>query len=295
MNILILGDGYAAGYIKSELAKNEDNCVKVITRKDVDYTCIDTLGSYIDDEFRYQEGIDVVINCSGYTGTPNIDSAEYEKDLCWKLNVTAPINVQHICRSYGIAYIHISSGCVYTGYSRVFNESDTPNFGLFDAESSFYSKSKHAFELQSAQLPGIIFRIRMPFGPDKHSRNYLSKIVSYDNLIDYVNSRTYMPDFAKAVAYVIEQLDSPKLTQRIDSQHTVFNVVNDDPLSVKEATEIMLQHGYGNPNWQFVDISKLNLAAGRSNCIVSADKIKRFGVNIRTDRECLLEALQAIK
>lgn len=280
--ILILGRGYVANYISKHLAGAYKVCI--VSKTELDYT-----NRHIFEKELKWRSPDIVINCSGYTGTPNIDSAEYEKELCWKLNVTIPINVHNICVENNIDYIHISTGCIYTNYDKIYDENDTPNFGLFDVDSSFYSKSKHAYELQAAQLPGTSIRIRMPFASDTHARNYLTKIKSYDSLITNINSKTYIPDLARAVSFLID-----KVRWIRPRKNEVFNVVNSQPLSTIEVCELMEKYRYANPNWQFVDIDKIPIKAGRSNCVLSTQKIESIGFKIRTERECLEETLQGI-
>jgi dTDP-4-dehydrorhamnose reductase len=55
--------------------------------------------------------------------------------------------------------IHIGSGCVYSGYDKIYSEEDTPDFGSDSYESSFYSKTKDAFEKLSRHMDRYIFRI----------------------------------------------------------------------------------------------------------------------------------------
>ena len=111
--------------------------------------------------------------------------------MCYELNTFTPLRISNLCKTYGINYIHISSGCIYTGYEKQFTEEDAPNFGLFSKESSTYSKSKHAYELGCDY--GLIIRVRMPFCDQLHDRSYLTKILKYNNLINQVNSKTYVP------------------------------------------------------------------------------------------------------
>ena len=82
---------------------------------------------------------DVAVNCSGYTGKPNVDACEDEKWKCWEYNVTAPVRTAETLNLFRIPVIHISSGCIYEG-DEFFTEDHMPNFGLYTDHSSFYSK-----------------------------------------------------------------------------------------------------------------------------------------------------------
>ena len=50
-----------------------------------------------------------------------------------------------------------------------------------------------------------------------------------------------------------------------------------------------------NLNWNWVDIEELDLAAGRSNCILDTTKVKEeYGYTLSTETEALKKALGAI-
>jgi dTDP-4-dehydrorhamnose reductase len=234
-------------------------------------------------KFLLNGGYNVVVNCSGFTGKPNVDEAESRKSDCWRLNVTSPLRINEMCDELEVNYIHVSSGCIYDGYHSEFTELDTPNFGLFQNHSSFYSKSKHAFELMSAHLNGQVLRMRMPFGSDISYRNYLSKIARYTDLVDYQNSKTYIPDFCNVVSLLIDRYDGRYYTSR-----QIFNVVNPSPLYTREVCEIMQKYGRQNNYWKFVPMSDLQIVAPRSNCVLNGDKLNQI-YQMKTETEALEE------
>lgn len=257
-NILILGKGYLGTAIHNRL-----NCF-IKSSNELNYHDPSVLQKFI-----LNNDIKIVINCSGFTGKPNVDEAETKKELCWELNVLSPLRVNRLCNDLGVRYIHISSGCIYDGYHTEWSESDTPNFGLFQNHSSFYSKSKHAFEIFSEELSNIILRIRMPIGDDISSRNYLTKISKYTNLIDYLNSKTYIPDLCEVVYKLC--FDNIKLNRR-----EIINVVNPEPLTTSEVCKIMKKYGFHNSNWKFIPLTELGTVANRSNCVLNSDKVNRI-------------------
>lgn len=262
--ILILGNGY----IGFELFKHltvEKHDVTIVDRKSLDYHDSHTLWKYI-----INNDIGTIINTFGFTGTPNIDEAESRKEDCWNLNVVVPQKVASLCERAEVRYIHISSGCIYSGYEYNFSENYTPNFGLFD-DSSFYSKSKHAFETLTRDLKMKLLRIRMPVSDDIESpRNYLKKIMDYPNLIDFKNSKTYIPDLC---GFVNALIINPETNW--NAKQDIYNVVNPDPLTTKEVIQKLNDMNLGgwkklNPNW--VDVKSLKMAAPRSNCILDNHK-----------------------
>lgn len=271
-NILILGRGYVGKYLADALSKTYN--VILVSRDDINYHNPTILSRSI-----YNNNIQYVINCSGFTGRPNVDEAEHKKELCWELNVLTPLQVASACNLTGARLIHISSGCIYNGYDKVFTEEDSPNFGLFD-HSSFYSKSKHAFELMSRHLGVKILRLRMPICDNITSpRNYISKILKYPKLIDFQNSKTYLPDLC---GFVQELISNQSISWR---GQDIYNVVNTDPLTTKTVIDIISNLGVrSNPEW--VDVSELDIVAPRSNCILDNTKASKL-YTFKTEKEVL--------
>lgn len=281
-SVLILGNGYIGNYVYNFLNKND---FKVIKKSSQELNYHDKGEIY---KFILNNNVHCVINCSGFTGRPNIDEAELKKELCWELNVLSPLRVSHVCRLLGMGYIHVSSGCIYDGYEKEWEENDNSNFGLFSNNSSFYSKSKHAFEILSEELRGVILRIRMPFGPDSSHRNYLTKIRKYDNLINFKNSKTYIPDLCGFIKNILELDD-----EYFWNKKQIFNIVNPSPLWTNEICDIMKDYGFDNRNWEFTTLDALNIIAGRSNCIMNNDKASQI-YKFKTEREALNECFKTI-
>lgn len=278
-NVLIIG----AGYVGAELyySGSCNNQYWLRSRKTLDYADESVLRKFI-----LNNGIKYIINCSGFTGRPNVDEGELKKEECWDLNVRIPLKVSRTCRALDIDYIHISSGCIFTGYEKEFTETDIPNFGLFN-DSSFYSKSKHAFETLNDY--GCTIRVRMPFSQDLHDRSFITKIYKYNNLINYVNSKTYIPDLIRFIDTII---DSKTKTSSIG----VINFVNPEAQDTAYLVDRMKSYNLINKDWEFVPIESINIKAPRSNCVLSIDKLKTLFPNfhIHTEREAIEAALSQI-
>lgn len=280
-NVLILGAGYVGTELFSWVNKEKNN-YWLYSRKNLDYSDQSTLS-----KFLLNNKIEYVINCSGFTGRPNVDEGEIKKKECWELNVLLPLKISKICKALNINYIHISSGCIYSGYEKEFTEEDAPNFGLYD-HSSFYSKSKHAFETLNDY--GCTIRVRMPFGDDLHERSFITKILKYDNLVNYKNSKTYLPDLCNFIEYIVDNsINANKIG--------VINFVNPEAKDTEFLVERMkFFNSYQNKNWKFVDIKDINITAPRSNCVLSIDKLKSMfpDFHIETEANAIEMALTNI-
>jgi dTDP-4-dehydrorhamnose reductase len=260
-NVLILGKGYIGEELFSHLAipLSTIGNVYLFSRKTFDYHDESKLRKFIGNK-----DITHIINCAGFTGRPNVDEGETKKQLCWDLNVRLPLMLSKVCKVFGINYFHISSGCIYDGYTKDYDEEDVPNFGMFN-DSSFYSKTKHAFETLNDY--GCTIRVRMPFSNTLHERNYLTKILNYDNIINVKNSKTYIPDLCSFLRFVIEQ-------EHRAASIGVINFVNPHALNTSSVVQLMTDAGLENKNWRYVDIADLAIKAPRSNCVLSIKKLQ---------------------
>ena len=279
IKVLILGKGYVGSYVYANMALNPAIDVESLSKAELDYT-----DEYDLREYMKGQRFDYLINAQGFTGRPNVDQAEEEKEACWKYNVQVPLMFNTICRELHVQPIHITSGCIFTGYDKAWSEVDEPNFGVFNPDSSFYSTSKHAFE--SVSDNGITIRIRMPFCDILHDRSYLTKIHKYDNLIAAVNSKTYIPELVDFIECIVEEGRKG---------HDVVHFTNPEPLDTGGVIDLMRSFELENLNWNWVDIEELDLAAGRSNCILDTTKVKQeYGYTLSTEAEALKKALAAI-
>ena len=280
MKIVIFGNGFLGKSIYKTLY-NYGHHVLIYSKKNGDYT-----DSYFLQDWLAKNQIDLVINASGYTGVPNVDAAEDDKALCWKLNVEVPAIIATSCKAVFSNMIHISSGCIYNGYDKIYTEDDVPNFGLFNPNSSFYSKTKHAAETILNNLPVYSFRLRIPFDGTLSPRNYLTKLMGYDNLISVENSVTCIDDFCNFVHKFISMMQ----TKEIDTG--VYNVVNPGALTAKNVIDNLSIYGIKNPNHKFIDLHELNTKAKRSNVILSSEKINKLNLGLPPVNESLQKCIK---
>lgn len=278
MKVIIVGKGYVGNNIFNLLSQNGYfDSVDIFSRSDLDYS----------DPFELRRVVDrdtVVINAAGFTGRPNVDEGEIRKELCWNLNVKLPLTLNKVCRDAKADIIHITSGCIFTGYEKEWEESDEPNFGIFSDDSSFYSKTKHAFENISDY--GLHLRVRMPFCDTLHDRSFLTKILNYNNLVNTLNSKTYVPELCRFIEYYI--------TEGYCGYETI-NFCNRDPLSTEEIVDLMRDKGIENDEWNWENWDKIPIKANRSNCILDTTKlVEQYEFNILSEYDALTRALDKI-
>lgn len=283
-NVIILGDGFVGSQLSEYFEKkNIQHCIYSKAR--FDYTQKDDFKSFLT---NIKDDIKCIVNCSGYTGSPNVDACETNKQTCWNLNVQYPLNIANICSNMNVPYIHVGSGCIYSGYDKVYTEEDEPDFGLYSNESSFYSKCKDAFEKLIKGLNNCyVFRIRIPFTDTLSSKNYFMKLLKYNTLINELNSVTSIKDFNVFVEKFIDKID--------EMRYGVYNVVNTQPVKAEEIIKLFKDNGIENKLWSFIETKNLNTVAKRSNCVLSTDKIKSLGLELPETFSSLKRDIELLK
>lgn len=290
---LILGQGYIGRSLTSYLQKQyPSTIVSSVSSKQEDYTNPSIFDALIT---RYKSTRPlVVINCAGYTGTPNVDACEENPDvkaLCTKLNAFLPQMLATVCSKREVEFIHLSSGCIYNGYQKAWTEEDKPNFGMFNTESSFYSKTKHLGELLLEQINyGTVLRLRMPFSGYGVDRNLLCKLLKYDKLINVMNSMTCVEDLCVFIGKFYHEFES--------NMYDAYNVVNEGVANNQLIAMLMREHYRikitNIPDWMFVDEKSLQLKANRSNCILNTNKIGSLDLRLPNVIESLTKCIKSI-
>jgi dTDP-4-dehydrorhamnose reductase len=257
MSTLILGKGWIGNGLHKFLRQND--CVATIyNRRDIDYFN-DTLLQSVLNTLKPT----YLINCVGYSGYPNIDACETNKELCWTLNVDFPLRLARVCQANNIKFVNISSGCIFEGHCSLNEE---PNNGLFSEESSFYCKTKHACEINLNQFQVYQFRIRMPFDEHPHYKNIISKVIEYSTLLVKDNSYTYLDDFYHLIRSLVNYHSQipcgiyNAINPGISNLQIIYNTLLDNcpSLSSNKIKEKKVVN----------KVSDLNTKAGRSNCVI---------------------------
>jgi len=148
----------------------------------------------------------VVINTAAFT---NVDAAEADPDLAYRLNAHAAGNLARACRDLGADFFHISTNEVFSGQrqGQPYDEWDTPD----NWQGSTYARSKLAGEraIRFHNVDARIIRIAWLFSPGRV--NFPAKIVAAADkhgalkvVDDEFGNPTYAPDLAEAIYKLIE-------------------------------------------------------------------------------------------
>ena len=283
MIYLLGGRGYV-GQAYQGLLQRKGVDFRVISRDELDYSDVATLETALK-----KDRPDFLINAAGYTGKPNVDACELHKEDCHFGNVVLPARIAEACAEAGVRWGHVSSGCIYTG-SRAdgspLTEEDEPNFTFKHNNCSYYSGTKAMGEEALEAHPDVfIWRLRIPFNEVHGPRNYLSKLMHYEKLMDASNSLSQLDEFVAATFACWEKKVAPG----------IYNVTNPGAVTTREVVELIRESGVCDKEFNFFEDEEefMRTAAKtpRSNCTMSSAKLEAVGIRLTLVREALQTAL----
>ncbi|KAI6760433.1 hypothetical protein HG530_009293 [Fusarium avenaceum] len=233
---LIWGEtGWVAGHLKA-LLENQG--------KDVHTTSVRMENvSQVAEELRRIQPTHV-LNAAGCTGRPNVDWCEENKAQTVRSNVIGTLTLADQCYQLGIHCTVFATGCIYQYDEQHpiggagFTEEDAPNF-----TGSFYSMTKgHVEPILSSYDNVLILRLRMPVSDDLHPRNFVTKILNYDHVVNVPNSNTILHDLLPISISLAEHGDTG-----------VFNFTN--PGAISHNQVFTNKAIFDDDNLKFVQLS----------------------------------------
>lgn len=169
----------------------------VLDLPEFDITCHDELHRVLAD-------YDAVINCAAYT---NVEKAESEPGLAYKVNAQAVGNLASIVKQTGAWLLHISTDFVFDGKKSLpYVETDTPN------PINTYGKSKLAGEelLAKSRCRHCIMRLEWTYG--QAGNNFITKLISLAKerkslrvVDDQIGSPTATGEVAKVICQMLKK------------------------------------------------------------------------------------------
>jgi len=271
MKIVVLGSNGFVGKNFTNFLKSKNYDVVALNRKNCDFLNTTKL-------YKILKKIDTkyIINCAGYTGKPNVDACESNKELCWLQNYTLPKNLSKICNDLNKKWVHVSSGCIYSGTKNEngFKEIDTPNFCFDKQPCSYYSGTKAAGEdILKFDKNVYICRLRIPFDDRESSKNYITKILNYKKLLNVENSMSNTDEFIQACLYLIEKECEPG----------IYNITNTGSINTFDVTKLLNKYITKRKFTFFKNEEEFYQKAAktpRSNCVLDNSKLLESGFKI---------------
>lgn len=281
--LIIGGSGYVGQAYKAFFRAKEIPFVN-LKRDEVDYYNPETLTAVLREVKPC-----FLINSAGYTGKPNVDACELNKSECLFGNAVLPGRIARACAAAGVPWGHVSSGCIYTGTrpnGLAFTEIDSPNFTFRQNNCSFYSGTKAlGEEVLGSESNVYIWRLRIPFDYRENSRNYITKLIRYDRLLDATNSISQLQEFVAATFACWEK--------RVP--FGIYNVTNPGQVTTREVVGHILSSNILKKSFYYFkdesDFMSTGVKAPRSNCVLSSAKLASVGIRMTEVNESIIRDL----
>lgn len=205
-----------------ELLKDDFNFIQLLA-KDVDITDLQKVSNFIN-----EKDFDIFLHLAAYT---NVNGAEIEKDLAYKINADGTKNVFDSVISKDKKFIYISTDFVFSGNdkNKIYTETDTPN------PSGIYGKSKLKGE-NIVKDKGMIVRISYPyrayFEEKKDFVASIKSILENGQEIKVVTDSMFTPTFIDDISYGLKHL-----LNNFDTK--IYHLVGSMDLSPYEAVKLI--------------------------------------------------------
>lgn len=268
---------------------------------------------------------DVLINCIGKTGRPNIDWCENNKlETAWA-NVAIPIALAEECAKRKIKLIQIGSGCIYFGESphtlsdkindgaHAWHKSDSKmpvyqflnmsqeEYGHWVEKPQDFSQDTGWQENDSANPKSFYSKSKyscdfnigsLPNVATLRIRMPVSTLDTPRNLINKLRGYKQIIDIPNSMTFMDDLVRC--IDWVIDQDISgIWHVTNPEPLT---AAQIMKEYQKYVPEHQFEIITKERLdaltKAERSNCILDTSKLKNAGFQMTPSQEALEKCMK---
>jgi len=263
MKLLILGH---KGWIGQKYVKNcQEQNIEYITTE---------LRSESDEllKFILESKCSHIISCIGRThGTLNnkkyttIDYLEHNETLYQNINdnLFCPLKLALFCDKNNIHFTYIGTGCIYSydgNHKDGFLDNDKPNFF-----GSNYSTVKGFTNELMKYTNTLVLKIRMPITDEKHPRNFITKITTYEKICSISNSMSVLNDL---IPLSIKMMNNKEIG--------LFNFTNPGLVSHNEILEMYREIVDNNFTWKNFTIEEQDkiLLSKRSNNYLNTNKLE---------------------
>ncbi len=268
---LIIGRGYLGNRLKGYLGEEAEILEGRVER--------------IEDVVRAieEKNVEVVINCAGKTGKPNVDACEVEGEETFFGNVTLPWIIAEACRRKEKKMVHYGTGCTFEG-NKFFTEEDEPNF-----KGSLYSRTKLIAENMLKTYDNVLqIRLRIPIDDKSIDRNLIDKLLKYvkngGKILIAENSVTPVPFLMKVTKELIEKNASG-----------IYNVVAKGGITHDFILDTYSELSGDKLNYEKISAEELDkiTKARRSNCTLSTEKLEKIGIEVPEVKTYIRELIKS--
>jgi dTDP-4-dehydrorhamnose reductase len=185
-----------------------------------------------------------------------------------------------ICDNKNIHFTYLGTGCIFDyddNHIDGFTENDYPNFF-----GSSYSIVKGFTDSIMKKMNVLNLRIRMPINSENNTRNFITKITTYDKICSISNSMTVLPEL---IPYVFKMM--------VDNITGTINLTNPGVISHNEILELYKQIVDPLFTWKNFSIEEQNkvLSSKRSNNMLNTSKLEKLFPEIKNIKDSVIECL----
>lgn len=286
MSLLVLGRNGQLATDLQQAAQQRGVACTALGRAEIDVCDVNQLLRAIDSVKP-----SALINASAYT---NVDGAESEGELAFKLNEAAPRAMAEAAAQTKLPFLHVSTDQVFDGTKQgAYTEEDKPN------PINLYGRSKLAGEIavQDHHPDALIVRVSWVWGPS--GDNFVKKLLQWASardelsiVADQIGRPTYSPALANALMDLAAMPNRPK---------GLLNYAGGDVMSRADQARRVLDasRAHGGPYATVKDVptSAFPTPAKRPlNAELAIDKVNALGLpmaDFETGlRDCITSLLQ---
>ncbi|MGL4452352.1 dTDP-4-dehydrorhamnose reductase [Cetobacterium sp.] len=199
--ILITGANGQLGHDFQRIFKERNLDFIATDYKELDITNIDAVREFVKDK-----KINLIINCAAYN---NVDKAEEEKEMCYKLNAAAPRDLALVAKEIEADYITYSTDFVFDGSKNTpYTEEDIPK------PLSVYSEAKAEGEKLVLEVYDKSFVVRTSWVFGIANNNFNRQVINWSKSKDtlgIVDDQVSVPTYSYDLAlYSLKLLETKK-------------------------------------------------------------------------------------
>ena len=257
---------FGTGKVALHLSRND---TQLIPRKVCDITDIDHVAQVVRD-FKPK----TVINCAAKT---NLEYCQDHKDEAYRVNTIGALNVLQVCSDTSVKFVHISSGCLFDGNDKIFDEESEPDPKVW---YTWTKKWADEYIREFGYENYLILRPRQLISAVPNPSNLLTKFLSKDYIpaIHEENSITCIEDFAGMLNHLA------------DNDHVgIFNTCNSGyvtPYEIALGIKEILKPSLCVEKVAYDHLLSI-LPNRRVNTLLSIDKLLRTGCTVRSGHDAL--------
>ena len=291
MNILIYGsNGWIGKQFIEILEKNKINYYSGKSRVDNENTLLDEI-----DKINPTHIVSFIGRTHGTIDKilyKTIDYLEQPGKLLDNVrdNLYSPLLIADICKKKDIHFTYLGTGCIFK-YDKEhfgkeengFTEDSLPNFF-----GSSYSIVKGFTDRLMKNYSDIVLnlRIRMPITGNQNSRNFITKITTYEKICSIPNSMSVLPELLPLVLNMMKQKETGTI-----------NLTNPGLISHNEILQMFKEIVDNSFEWKNFsqDEQRKILAADRSNNYLDTKKLESMFPNVTNIKDSIRNILQEYK